>query len=209
MAAYDNAYSRTVAAAKIILPLFALGLLATMFLLARPAPQSTQVSPQDLTLLEMAREQRLGAPTYSGVTEQGTLVSLSADALRPDVNIPTLSYGEELRATLITPDGLTYDITAPLGQVDEEKGTATFLDMVQITASSGFVIQTDSATLRTDLSVFETLAPITATGPMGKLEAGRMKMLLDPKGNATTLLVFTQGVRLIYTPEVISQESSP
>lgn len=201
MATYDNAYSRAVAVAKIILPLIALGLLATMFLLARPAPQNTQVAPEDLRILELAREQRLGAPTYTGVTEQGTQVTLSAAALRPDINVPTLSYGEDLRANLITPDGQVYDISAPLGQMDEEVGVATFLDLVEITSSSGYVIQTDAAELRTDLTSFESLSPIMATGPMGQLEAGRMKIDLDPTGNATTQLVFTQGVRLIYTPE--------
>jgi len=76
----DNTYSRVVAWAKVLLPLLALALLSTLFLVARTVDPAQKLPFADIDVDAIAREQRIGAPKFNGVTKEGTAISLSADS---------------------------------------------------------------------------------------------------------------------------------
>ncbi|QDY71248.1 LPS export ABC transporter periplasmic protein LptC [Qingshengfaniella alkalisoli] len=200
MARFDNGYSRAVAVAKLVLPLIALAILSTLFLFPRGQRTGEPMAITDITIRELAREQRLGAPSYDGVTAEGSKVNLSAETLRPDSDQPGVIIGTELRATLFNKNGFGYQIASGAGRIDEETGQTTLSENVQITTSTGYRIQTDTAFVSTDLNHIETEGAIQASGPLGQLTAGKMVMTGNPDSGNNAVVVFKDGVRLLYQP---------
>lgn len=195
-----NTYSRLVVAAKIVLPLGAIGLLSTLFLLARTAPQGEPVRFVDESVSDLADRQRLGSPVHASVTAEGTQVQIIAESMYPDADRPKLTHSIEPVAELLTQDGFAYDITARTGHIDEIAMRSRLQEDVLILTSDGYRIRTDALELHTDLTYLETLAPVSADGPLGTLDAGRMEIHTDPDDETRTRMVFTDGVRLVYTP---------
>ena len=200
MTRFDNAYSRVVAAAKIVLPLVALGLISTLFLFSGKSQEGEPLPFPIPKVLDLAREQRLGAPTYSGVTSEGTRVTLAAEKLYPDPENPDIVHGEDMAARLISPDGVIYDITAQTGFVDQDKRETSFSVAVNIVTSHGYDLVTDHAVMATDLSRVKSPGPVTVIGPLGWLQAGRMVYRGDPESGSEAVVDFTDGVRLLYKP---------
>lgn len=200
MARFDNGYSRAVAVTKVILPLIALGILSTLFLLSRPAPQGEPLAHSDLAVLDLAREQRLGAPSYRGVTETGTQIALQATELRPDPEDSELITGRDLQAAIETAGGFGYVVRAREGLINERERLTTLRSDVQITTSNGYEIRTDVAEIASNMTALSTPGFVEATGPIGVLTAGRMDMTGDPETGRGGVVVFKDGVRLVYDP---------
>lgn len=200
MRGLDNAYSRAVAVLKILLPLVALGLMSTLFLFSRQPQQGEPLPFPDLAVLDLAREQRLGAPIYSGVTAEGTSVTVAAESLRPDPQVENVILGKDFVARLVTPEGMSYDISAQGGEIDREVGQTVLRDDVRIASSSGYLMTMGAVLLASDLSLMRSLTPVEVAGPLGRISAGRMEITRDPETGSQTRLVFTDGVRLLYTP---------
>lgn len=201
MGGFDNTYSCAVAVAKIVLPLIALGILSSLFLISRPAQQGEPIASADMDVQDLAREQRLGAPTYRGVTNEGTQVALSADELRPDPQRPELVHGSILGADILTASGFGYTVRAESGTIDRERNLTTLDDGVRIETSNGYVITTNVATIQTDSSQLDTPGPVEASGPLGQLRAGSLRMTGDVETGENVVVVFKDGVQLLYTPD--------
>lgn len=200
MARRDNAYSRAVAGAKIVLPLIAIGLLGLLFFLGEPAPDGTPLRMADKDLRELTGGQQLGKADYATVTSDGTEVRISARRFYPgDGDASGITLGDDLSARLQTPDGLSYEVAAPAGRHDSETGATTLTGGVRIDTSDGYRLRTDTLAVRADPMLIETLTPVRGQGPLGTLTAGRMRLVQSETG-ASTRLVFTGGVRLVYMP---------
>ncbi len=65
MATYDNTYSRVVAWLKVLLPVIALVLLSTMFLISRTIDPSRAIPFANVDVEGMVRDQRISAPAFS------------------------------------------------------------------------------------------------------------------------------------------------
>ncbi len=205
MPRFDNAYSRAIAIVKVVLPLVALGILSTLFLLSRgqlgePLPWS------DAELGELAREERLGNPTYAALTEDGSELRLKAARLVPDPGEDGVAHGETLSARLLRPDGITLDLSAPEGMLDRNRHVAELTGGVQLGSSNGYVATMPGARLRTNLTHLESLGPVAAEGPVGTLSAGKLTVTSEPGGRKGTVALFSGGVHLIYRPQATEAE---
>ncbi|MBN2907377.1 MAG: LPS export ABC transporter periplasmic protein LptC [Rhodobacteraceae bacterium] len=199
MASYDNAYSRFIALAKIILPLAALGILSTLFLLSRGPGQNMTHSGVDVD--QLIREQRIGAPNYAGVTRDGTAIAVRADTARPDPDQPGRASAEAMQIRLDMPDGSHTDITAAHGAIDTPASQAVLEGGVEIVTSTGYRVLAARLTSRLNETDVVSDGPVTADGPPGHLEAGAMHLTTDPETPERYLLVFKDGVKLIYDPQ--------
>jgi len=186
--------------AKIALPLVALGLLSTLFLLARATPPGEPLRYVDAEVAELARSERLGTPRHDAVTGAGTEVRLSAEELFPDTSRTRTTEAVRPEASFRTPEGLIYDITAARGALDEAAGVSVLEGDVTIRTSTGYRLRTEAARLRTDRTYLSSLAPVRATGPLGTLDAGRMEVFNTPGAPLEWRVVFTDGVRVVYLP---------
>lgn len=199
MASFDNAYSRFITLAKILLPLAALGLLSTLFLFSRHVDPVGNLPYSQVDVEQLAHEQRINAPNYAGVTEDGTAISVAADTARPDIATPGNAEASGLTARLDFADGSRTDITSAEGQIDNNAGKVLLHGGVTIDTSSGYHITTEALTTALNRTDVFSDSTVQATGPLGTLTAGQMQ--ISQQGDAGYVLVFKRGVKLVYEPE--------
>ncbi len=201
MTVYDNSYSRFVAWAKILLPLFALGVLSTLFLFSKQIDPTRAIPFSKVDVKELAREERIGSPNYSGVTQDGAAISIAASNAKPDPENPQRMIASNLVAKIEMPDGGLVDISARDGEIDSAGQIARLEGGVDIQTSSGYRIRTAALTALLDKTDIKSDDQVTAKGPIGTLEAGLMEINQAPDGETNYVLVFKNGVKLVYDPE--------
>ncbi len=199
MAARDNFHSVFVAWMKIVLPLLALGLLSTVFLFSRKVDLDQPVPFSQVDLTQRAHDQGVTNPNFAGVATGGEHVSFKADKVRPDPDHEGRVLADTVRAELRLNGGAVVTITSDHGESDQIEYSALLNGNVQVTTSTGYDIRTDRITAQFDTLRAETPGRVTGTGPPGALEAGRM-LLTSEEEDGTAHLLFTDGVKLVYTP---------
>lgn len=191
----ENLYSQFVGFLKITLPLAALGLMSTVFLFARAPTQETAIPYAQIE--ELAQEPRLSGAQLSGVTDDGSVFELTARTTRP--NGATLS-ADHLAASLDTADGTRIDIRAGSGEIDNIEKIARLSGLAHLQTSNGY--EMEAAGFAADF----TTGRITSEGaleiqaPFGSLTAGQL-IIETPDGAAGQVMLFQNGVRLVYTPQ--------
>jgi lipopolysaccharide export system protein LptC len=200
MGRHNNLQSKVVAWMKIILPLTALGLLSTLFLLSRTVDPTRSIPVSQIDVEKRAQEQGASNPTFSGVTDKGDEVTIRASTAVPDNQDMTIMHAEQIAATLRLQSGGEIEITSQSAAVDSNAFTVQLIGDVRIMSSTGFDIQTDVLNARFDVLYSDTPGPVSGSGPPGNLQAGRMILRNDEDTQAAHLL-FTDGVKLIYHPQ--------
>ncbi len=195
-----NLHSRVVAWLKVVLPLAALAILSTLFLVARTIDPSDAIPYAEVDVAERLREPRMTAPTYSGLTADGAAITLTATEARPD-DAQTSGTAKLLTGRLATPDGATSEMAAATASLDQPGQTLSLGGGVRITNSIGWVITTDALTYALDQTDVQSAGPVRATGPLGIVDAGAMRLSQDRANQGAYLLVFTNRVKLIYQPK--------
>lgn len=200
MATENDTYSRIIAWLKVLLPVAGLILLSVMFLIARSIDPNVALNYADVDVKELAREQRISRPSFSGVTSDGAAITFTAEAAKPDQNNPTRYSATGLSARIETPDGAVLNIEARDAVMD---GTANRLDLtggVSLVTSTEYQIRGEGLSARLDATWVETRGAVTAVGPPGQIEAGHVKLSRQDGEGSPYLLVFNRGVKLVYTP---------
>lgn len=195
----DNFHSRMVAWLKVLLPLAALAILSLLFLIARTVDPESAIPYARVDIEDRLRQPRLTMPTWSGVTDDGSALTVRADVARPG-GASSGASAEVLAVTLRTPGGGGADLRAATGQLDQAQKVLTIGGGVEITTSSGYHVTTDAMVAALDRTRLESTAPILATGPMGRINADRMLITRATSPEGDYVLHFTGGVKLIYAP---------
>lgn len=190
-----NLHSRIVFWLKLILPLAALALLSTLFLFAQQSGPPSEIPFADLT--EMAQEQRINAPRLSGVTDDGSVIAITAKVARPAGD--TLHI-ENPQLMLNAADGTTLTIQAGVGEVDNLAQQAHLTGLARLETSSGYQMETTGLTADLQSGVVQSHGPLEVQAPYGTLSAGKVTILASPVGEGQQM-DFTGGVKLVYTPE--------
>jgi len=181
----------------------ALALLSTLFLFARSPTNQTQEIPI-AQIEEIAQEQRITAPQFSGVTDDGSIIVIRAKDGKPDTESTDIVLVEGLTVNVDAPDGTTLNITAGTSIIDGKAQTARLEGLSRVTTSSGYTMETNglNANLKTGEIVSDgQLAVLT---PFGELTAGKVRILASVDGLGQQM-VFSDGVRLLYTPSEDAQ----
>ena len=200
MITYDNNYSRFVAFTKVILPILALGILSTLFLFSRSIDPSQSIPYADVDVEELARDQRIGAPNYAGVTDDGSAISITAKSAQPSADEPNILSATEMTAVLEETTGGRIDMKSQHGRIDTDQQIVTFGGGVLIETSTGYTINTSGITARLDVTSMVSDGRITAKGPLGSINAGQMVLETQNNPEESHLLVFKGGVKLVYDP---------
>ncbi|MBV1867400.1 MAG: LPS export ABC transporter periplasmic protein LptC [Marinosulfonomonas sp.] len=202
MFASDNSYSRLILSLKITLPLLALAILSTLFLVAKSLNPAQSIPFAKVDVQELSRAQGIGNPAYSGMSLGGSAITVTADKAVPDSGGSQDLTASNLRAVVQSPDGFKTEITATVARIENSTKTAQLSDGIKISTSTGYSVVTDNAFARLDLSELSTGGTVTADGPMGLVTAGQMVMTqqFHDGGDNGYVLVFKNGVNLIYTP---------
>ena len=195
-----NLHSRLVAWLKVVLPLLALAMLATLFLISRTIDPSDAIPYATVDVQDRIREPRMTAPDYAGLTSDGAVLTVTADEARPDPVEATGGTAQAPHAVLETPDGVTTTIVARQGQLDNAAGLLRLKGAVVITTSSGYVATTEALTAALDRTQIVSPGAITVTGPQGVITAGQMTLTAMASAPSSYVVVFTNRVKLIYSP---------
>lgn len=198
MAVTETFHSRVVAGLKVLLPLTALGLLSTVFLLSRSANDEP-----DLTFFDDASEiperDTVTAPYYTGSTREGHAVSITAESAKPMPDDPAGVLADRPSAAFRLTDGSRINIVADSAAVNEPADFMALRGDVVIDSSTGYVMRT--AELQSALRSITADAPqgLTGTSPIGDLSAGALR-IRETGGEGEVQLFFTNGVKLVYQP---------
>lgn len=196
----DDLRSRIVSWLKILLPLTALGLLSTLFLLSRTVDTNRSIPPSRADLDSRTGNQQITAPSFAGVTEDGHQLTFVAQSAQIDPDQADRVLAEDLITQINLLDGAQIDITALAGNVHDAEGLAILTGDVVLISSTGYRIETGQLTTRMREIAAESAGEITGEGPPGRLDAGKMSMTTDAQTGDVHLL-FTNGVKLIYDPK--------
>lgn len=199
LARLDNFHSRLVLWLKIVLPLVALALLATLFLLGRKVQPEDAIPYATVDVEERLREPRLTQPEYAGMTTDGAALTIKAAEARPGVAGSTdAGQAKALSALLEMPLGGTAAMMAGAGRLDAEGNRVVLTDGVSLTTSTGYRLTMPGVTVGLMQTDVTSQGAVLASGPLGRIEAGGMHLGQDAAG--FYILDFTEGVRLIYLP---------
>lgn len=192
----DNLYSAFVGWMKVLLPLAALALLSTIFLLARGSNNVQSIPYADLAAI--AREQGMTNPNLSGVTDDGSAVSITAAALRPSTADAFSIIAPVL--VLDAVDGSRVEISAGEGAIDGRQKRMTLTGLVRLGTSSGYMMETTGIEADLASGVLSSLGPLEVQAPFGTLTAGKVVVMTSPDGLGQQM-VFNDGVHLLYDPQ--------
>ena len=198
MARFENFYSSLVRWLKILLPLAALAILSSVVFFARGNETSREIPFLVQGSDDMADE-RLAAPEYTGVTSDGSMVRFTADRVIPEDGQLNTLIVENLAGRIETQAGRVIQATAPNGRVRTEIKLIQLIGLVTVDTSDGFHVISEDLTTRLDVTYAESGGAIRGDAPFGELEAGKMR--LGDTNEKSDLLVFNEGVKLIYHPE--------
>jgi lipopolysaccharide export system protein LptC len=190
-----NYYSRLVGGLKVVLPIAALALLSTLFLLSDPPDPDRALPYAEVDVAQLARELRLTEPRLAGVLPDGREVTLVAAAAAPDFETTNVIVTDRIEGRIAMTDGAFILLDAGSGRIDVEGRIADLSGGVQAETTQGYTIRSDA--LRLSLADLGIDAPqaVRLEGPGLTLDAGAM-VLGGPSGEA--VLSFTGGVRLLY-----------
>lgn len=197
---YDNTYSRVIAWLKIILPILALAILSTLFLVARTIDPAKNIPYADVDIEELTREQRIGSPDYSGITANGTAVRLKAQQAKPDPKDQNRIIGADIDAIIDLPDGRSFDITALSMEFDNTQRIARLGGGVVITSPQKIEMRTEILEIGLNTTRVASDTKSVVKTKTGTLTSGKFVMTGDGTADKPYLMVFKGGVRLIYDP---------
>lgn len=198
--AEPNRYSRLVAVSKVTLPLLALALLSSLFLLARsPGQDGAGVRSGD-GIGDLARDPQVQNPVYRSVTDDARPVTVVAERAVPRSRENRVVDLTEPDARLRGPDEGETTLRARAGEIDRSAETGRFAGAVRVETPEGYVLETDL--LQSDLAGMNATSPgpVQITGPGLTLEAGAMEVRARD-GAPARAAVFTGGVRVVYQPQ--------
>lgn len=192
-------HTRLVGWLKVALPLAALAILSTLFLVARRIDPEAALPYAEVDIEDLAREPRMTAPTYAGTTEDGAALTLSATEARPAAkDAPASAAG--LRLELATPDGARTELLAADAVMEDATRQVILSGGVTLTTATGYRLETAEVAAKLDRTGLESRTPVVATGPAGEIRADGMVLSQDSRTPGSYVLVFKGGVRLVYQP---------
>ncbi len=198
MARVDR-HTRLVGWLKVALPLTALAILSTLFLVAHRIDPEAALPYAEVDVEDLAREPRMTAPTYAGTTEDGAALTLSASEARPEADgVAATAAG--LRLELATPDGGRTELVAAEAVMEDATRQVILSGGVVLSTSNGYRLETAEVVAKLDRTGLESRAPVVATGPAGEIRAEGMALSQDNRTPGAYVLVFKGGVRLVYQP---------
>ncbi|EPX82331.1 hypothetical protein [Salipiger mucosus] len=200
MARGGDTYSSIIAWLKILLPMAALAMLSTLFLLPRGGDPMDNMPIGGSLPEDGGPSEQVTAPYYTGTTESGDALTMTARAARPLADGEGDLAAEAMTAQLDLADGSRITLEAARATLDDSDASALLENGVVIESSTGYVMRSDSMRTALDRIEADTLGPVSGSGPAGEFTAGRLRITSGEKEGDVQLL-FTDGVNLVYEPE--------
>ena len=195
---FGDSYSAFVVWVKTLLPIVALSMLSTIFLFSGKVDVTQSIPYAKFNIAEIIREQRITKPYFSGVSNNGTEIILSAAYASSDIQNADILNITELSIVLTPSNAKMVRITAGLGTLNSASQKAVVSGDVYLTAIPGFWLKTNNLTVDLKESIVTANNVFQGITSLGTINAG--KIIVQMVDNDQQI-IFTNGVRLIYYPK--------
>ena len=196
-------YSRMVALFKVLLPLAALGILATLFLFSRGVELNTAIPFAQNEISDRLRNQQITGPFFSGTMSNGDEITFEATNARPG-GAGEPASANNVSARLRTAGGAEMNLLANRASLDTDAELARFFGDVVLTTSTGIEIRTETLDAALDSIAGGAPGEITGTSPFGNITAGEMQFAAK-NGDGPLHVLFKSGVKLVYVPKNVEK----
>lgn len=211
--------TRLVAILKVGLPLVALGMIATLFLIpADDGPQGGGISFTEGDMEALGEGMSVTSPILTGTSESNDRFRFTAERVVPDAAPPTRADMTRVAGEIDFDRGTTMRVSAPVAAFDLESQRIALGGPVLIDTSDGYAMRAEAMDLDLARGVLEAGQSVTASGPLGEITSGTLRIepgsssgssAGDAPGDASgdaeaRLFSFGNGVRLIYVPTAAS-----
>lgn len=198
MARRVDLHSQLVGILKIGLPLLAVALLATLFVLPGGDRQGAGLIFTEADLESLGQGLRVTEPVLTGSTQEDDPFRFTADVVIPDAAPPTRADIEDLQGEISFLGGQKFTLTAPVADVDLGTQVMNLSGRVTVTSSDGYRISADRVRVDLLAGTLEAEGDIDGSGPMGTIAAERMRIVPAETGEGDRVFSFGNGVRLRY-----------
>ncbi len=209
MAARGASYSRVVRWLKVGLPLAALALLSSIFLIPREHEFDGGIVYSSADLLRLGEGMSVARPRIEGSTVEGEPFVVQAESATPDGPDPERVDLERVRARFVQAEGREIRVSAEAGALEPKAQRLALEGSVRLETSDGYVVETGR--METNLADGEARAPgpVVARGPQGEIASGSFRAQRVEAGEPAPLgglepgeyLWFEDGVRVQWTPK--------
>jgi lipopolysaccharide export system protein LptC len=199
-------YSRLVAILKIGLPLLALVLLASMFLVTAEDDFEGGIAFTEADLDQLGQGLQITEPVLTGMTRAEDPFRFTAAVVRPDAAPPTRAEIERLQGRIDFLGGPSVEVAAPEAVLDLETERMVASGRVTVETDDGYTLTADR--MEIDLVDGTLLAEgeVDGVGPMGTIASETLRVVPAEGGDEHRVFSFGNGVRLVYNP---ADESEP
>lgn len=198
MASAPDVHSRLVAVLKIGLPLMALVLLASMFLVQTEDDFEGGISFGEADLEQLGQGLRITAPVLTGMTRDQDPFRFTAEVVVPDSAPPTRAAITALDGEVAFVGGPTVAVAAPEAAIDLETELMTMAGRVTVRSDDGLTVTADR--MEIDLVTGSVFAEgrVDGAGPMGTIASETLRIVPAEGSGGRRVFSFGNGVRLVY-----------
>lgn len=199
MAADPGLHSRIVGVLKVGLPLVAIGMLASLFLVQTDRLGGNLIFSQgDIDALGQGL--RITNPTFTGTTRGQDQFRFTAALVEPDAAPPERAKITTLAGEVVLHNGPTVELEADAGDLHIPTERLDVAGNVRIRTSEGYRMAAEQATL--DLRAGSLVAgnTVETTGPLGRIDSGSLTIQPAAASGEARRFSFGNGVRLVYDP---------
>ena len=190
---------------RVIVPLGALVLLSTVFLVSRNIDPDRAIEMADVDLAELTREPRIGAARFAGMTDDNTALVIDAETVRSREDV---QQSGPIHLSLAAPhgelqfgSGRTVTFQAERGVLDQADDRLDMQGAVVLETSDGYVARMPSLVSALQRTHVVGTGGISGVGPAGEITADSVELSTKTDQTGGYLLAFKGNVRLIYLPE--------
>jgi lipopolysaccharide export system protein LptC len=200
MPAGPGLYSQVVAVLKVGLPLVALGMLASLFLVQTDDRLGGNLVFSAGDIEALGEGLRISNPTFTGTTRSSDAFRFTAALVVPDAAPPTRAWITSLAGELDLADGPVVSVEAATGDLDIPTQRLDLTGDVAIDTSDGYRIRAPKVTL--DLRAGSVVAgdAVVSEGPLGRIDSGSLRVAPAAESGEARRFSFGGGVRLLYEP---------
>ena len=192
-------YSRWVGILKVVLPLIAVGLLSTVFLVQREDKIEGGLVFTKVDIATLGDGLTISKPRFSGLTTSGDTFTLTAARATPDSSKPTKIEMTDIVADYAYLSGLEVLANAAHGLALMAEQTLTLNGGLSATTSNNYDVTTPGGIIKLRTGEFESSGEVVLVGPSQRLTAGRLTVTPGEDGPGQIFL-FDNGVHLTYSP---------
>ncbi|MBF9042502.1 LPS export ABC transporter periplasmic protein LptC [Rhodobacterales bacterium HKCCE4037] len=191
-------YSNLVVWVKITLPIIALALLSSLFLLSGTPDPDAALPYAEVDIEQITSEQRVTAPRFAGVVGDDQEIVLRAEAVVVQGEEIEQIHAQSIDGRIELGISEIMTLRAALGDIDMAGQTALLRDGVTVQTTRGYRLDSDTMNVALNEVRLNAPTPVRITGPGLELTADAMEM---EEVDGAPILRFTGSVRMLYDPQ--------